>query len=125
MVHCALSEPLNRCSKFSYLGEKGKPDLQGPTEVLAKTGKRSSHRGRLDIAADILNASLGEVRKTYLMYNCNLSFRQLKKYLGYLLDKGLLHSVADDKNSELSLFKITKKGRKFLEAYKGLKSLMH
>ena len=60
-----------------------------------------------------------------MMYNCNLSFRQLKKYLGYLLDKGLLHSVADDKNSELSLFKITKKGRKFLEAYKGLKSLMH
>ncbi len=93
--------------------------------MLASAKKQSSsHRGRLDIIADILDASLGGVKKTYLMYRCNLSFKQLKYYLEFLLHKKLLHMVGDNKKSNPSLFKITGKGKKFLEAYKGLKSLM-
>ena len=89
-----------------------------------KKQSSSSHRGRLDIIADILGASFGGVRKTYLMYRCNLSFKQLKFYLEFLLHKKLLQIVSVNKTFNPGLFKITGKGKKFLEAYKGLKSLM-
>jgi predicted transcriptional regulator len=93
--------------------------------LLASAKKQStSHRGRLDIIADILGASFSGVKKTYLMYRCNLSFKQLKYYLEFLLHKKLLQIVGDNKTSNPGLFKITGKGKKFLEAYKGLKSLM-
>lgn len=95
--------------------------------LLVQTVKRISygHRGRLDIIADILNASFGGVKKTYLMYRCNLSFKQLKHYLDFMLRNGLLRAVAvGNGDSNPGLFKITDKGREFLKAYKGLKALM-
>lgn len=94
--------------------------------LLTDTNKRSSrgHRGRLDIIADMLDASFGGVKKTYLMYRCNLSFKQLGYYLKFLLNKRLLCIVADNKNSNPGLFEITDKGKQFLKAYNGLKGLM-
>ena len=93
--------------------------------MLTSAKKQSSrHRGRLDIIADILDASFGGVKKTYLMYRCNLSFKQLKYYLALLLNKKLLQVVRDDKASNPGLFKITGKGKEFLQAYNGLKGLM-
>lgn len=84
----------------------------------------SIHRGQLDIVADILNVSIDEVRKTHIMYRCNLSFKQLKRYLGFMMRKGLLHPVLEPKETESALFEITTKGKKFLKAYKDLKNLM-
>ena len=116
---------------FSILfdGRKGTSDSLFKAELislLVQTKKRSSntHRGRLDIIADILEASYNGTRKTYLMYRCNLSFKQLKYYLVFLLRKGLLHMVIDDGNPTPGIFKITDKGREFLKAYKGLKTLI-
>lgn len=84
----------------------------------------SIHRGQLDIVADILNVSIDEVRKTHIMYRCNLSFKQLKRYLGFMMRKGLLHPVLEPKKTDSGLFEITTKGKEFLRAYKDLKSLM-
>jgi len=92
--------------------------------VQSKKGSSNSHRGRLDIIADILEASYYETRKTYLMYRCNMSFKQLKYYLDFLLRKELLLSVAKDVSPNLGLFKITDKGKEFLKTYKGLKALV-
>jgi predicted transcriptional regulator len=83
----------------------------------------NSHRARFDIIADILTASSGGVRKTFLMYHCNLSFSQLKVYSPFLLTKGLVRLVGDG-GSNPSLFEVTDKGREFLRAYKGLVALM-
>jgi predicted transcriptional regulator len=83
----------------------------------------NSHRARFDIIADILVASCGGVRKTYLMYHCNLSFSQLKVYSRFLLNKGLVRMVGDG-DSDPALFEVTDKGREFLRAYKGLVALM-
>jgi len=89
------------------------------------SGKRHSgkHRGSLDIIADILEASKVKARKTYLMYRCNLSFKQLENYLNLLLKRGLISTVEDNDNNA-SLFKITEKGEYFLETYRGLQGLM-
>ena len=94
--------------------------------LLTQTKRRigNSNRGCLDITADILEASYGGVRKTYLMYRCNMSFRQLKNYLDFLLGKELLCMVAGDVNPNHGLFEITDKGKEFLKTYKGLKALV-
>lgn len=84
----------------------------------------SNHRGNFDIIADILDASHGGVKKTYLMYRCNLSFKQLKSYSRFLLSNGLLHFVIVEEQSDNGLFELTPKGKEFLRAYRGLKALM-
>jgi predicted transcriptional regulator len=82
----------------------------------------NSHRGNLDIIADILGASNGGTKKTYLMYRCNLSFKQLKNYSSFLLGNGLLNIAREEANT--GTLQITDKGKEFLRAYKNLKALM-
>ncbi|MCJ7423921.1 hypothetical protein MUP01_06590 [Candidatus Bathyarchaeota archaeon] len=91
-----------------------------------RNGKRDSnnHRGRLDIIADILGASRGGVKKTHLMYHCNLSFIQLKLYSHFLLKQGLLHTIKHENEANEGSVEVTDKGKDFLRAYKSLKSLM-
>jgi predicted transcriptional regulator len=87
-----------------------------------KDDTSNSHRGNLDIIADILGASDKGTKKTYLMYRCNLSFKQLKSYSGFLLNNGLLHVAKEEANN--GTLQITDKGKEFLRAYKNLKALM-
>ncbi|MGQ9538135.1 MAG: winged helix-turn-helix domain-containing protein [Candidatus Bathycorpusculaceae bacterium] len=89
--------------------------------VATKKKLSNSNRGRLDIIADILEASHRKVRKTHLMYHCNLSFKQLDYYLNFLVERKLLSPI---NNSKSDLFKITEKGERFLDVYKGLLGLM-
>lgn len=84
----------------------------------------NSHRGNFDIIADILDASHSGAKKTNLMYRCNLSFKQLKGYSCFLLENGLLRMNGRTRQNETVMFEVTEKGREFLKAYKGLKSLM-
>jgi predicted transcriptional regulator len=74
--------------------------------------------------ADILDASHGGVKKTYLMYRCNLSFKQMKCYSRFMLNSGLLHMMIEEAESDPALYEVTEKGREFLRAFKGLKSLL-
>lgn len=84
----------------------------------------NGHRGNFDIIAEILDASHGGAKKTYLMYRCNLSFKQMKSYSRFLIDTGLLHLNASGGNGEVRLFEVTDKGKVFLKAYESLISLM-
>jgi predicted transcriptional regulator len=72
-----------------------------------KGGNRSS----LDIVRDVLSVASVSARKTRIMYQANLSFVQLEKYLGSLLEKGLLGYDGD------SYYLTTKKGLEFLKLY--------
>ena len=71
--------------------------------------------------ADILDSARGGARKTHLMYHCNMSFVQLKKYLKWLIKTRL---VFVENNGSWRLFRISDKGRSFLESYESLKALM-
>jgi len=81
----------------------------------------SKYRGRLQIIADILSIVNGKARKTRIMYQANLSYRLLCRYLGEVLDAGMVRSEDDD------CYVLTAKGKEFLvrhEKYsKGRKSL--
>jgi len=70
-------------------------------------------RNNLDICADILRLSEGGAKKTYLVYQANLNFKMIKRYLGKLLEKEFLEQDGD-------LFFQTEKGARFIEQYEGL-----
>ena len=72
-----------------------------------------SYRGRLDIIADILNVISQTAKKTQIMYQANLSYKVLKKYLSEVSEASLV-TFKDEKQC----YVLTAKGREFLEAYK-------
>ena len=72
---------------------------------------RKGNRHSVDIARDILLVASVRVRKTRIMYQANLSFVQVKKYIHDLLEKELLKHDGD------SCYLITSKGQEFLDLY--------
>ncbi len=67
-----------------------------------------SYRDRLQIIADILLIARGRARKTRIMYQANLSYRLLCRYLDEVLDAGLVRFEDDD------CYVLTGKGKEFL-----------
>jgi predicted transcriptional regulator len=80
------------------------------SSVKAKKNSRSN-RNSLDIVKDILSVASIKARKTRIMYQANLSYVQVQKYLHDLLEKDLL---GHDGNS---FYFITRKGLQFLKLY--------
>ena len=78
------------------------------------TGRRQ-YRSRIQIAADILKIAKDGSRKTRIMYQGNLSFDLLQKYLDMLVNFGLLEVRGSEKS-----YIATEKGRRFLEDYREL-----
>jgi predicted transcriptional regulator len=72
-----------------------------------------SYRGRLDIIADILNVASRNPKKTQIMYQANLSFRVLQKYLAEVSDASLISF--EDVNQ---CYILTPKGQEFLDVYR-------
>jgi predicted transcriptional regulator len=67
------------------------------------------NRSRLDVIAAILREVTGrEVTKTRIMYGAFLSSTQMREYVPFLLNNGLLTKV------ERTIYKITEKGMRFL-----------
>jgi predicted transcriptional regulator len=80
----------------------------------------SLQRGRWDIMASVLRVARSPKSRTHIMYGANLSFRQLERYMGLLLDKGLLR-VSEEINSKAKqLYVITDLGMSFLDTYRRL-----
>jgi len=73
--------------------------------------KKSKNRRRLEIVRDMLSAASVKTKKTRIMYQANLSYRQMEKYLNSLLESGLVECEDD------SFYLITGKGKEFLQMY--------
>ncbi len=69
-----------------------------------------SRRSAVEIVYDILSAcDNGGINKTAVMYRCNLSYDQLRRYLIMLCGEGLIVETGD------RLFQVTPTGQKTLE----------
>ena len=79
--------------------------------------ERQMKRNRVDIIVDILQAAKDGAKKTHVMYQCNLSFRQTNEFLADLLEAGLLR-MGDS-------YHTTEKGMQFLQAYQTLRLLLN
>lgn len=72
-----------------------------------------NYRSKLDITADILNIASRNPKKTQIMYQANLSFKVLQKYLAELNEASLICYQNDNQ-----CYGLTEKGRQFIEEYK-------
>jgi predicted transcriptional regulator len=77
------------------------------------------YRSRVDIIATILQAAMRGGSKTKLMYNAYLSYAQLKEYLSFLEDRGLLSYIEGTQTYGLS-----PKGVRFLDLYEEIRTLV-
>jgi len=73
-----------------------------------------NYRGRLDIIAEILQIAKGKAKKTQIMYQANLSYKVLQRYLKEIVDASLVSFESAEQH-----YAITEKGNEFLETYKG------
>jgi len=71
----------------------------------------SKYRDRLQIIASILSIAGRRAKKTQIMYQANLSYRLLCRYLGEVLDAGLVSFESEE------CYVLTAKGKEFLSRY--------
>ena len=74
----------------------------------------SKKRSEIEISADILTVAMTDVKKSHIVYQTNLNFKLLDKYLELLTKNDLISRPCDKKT-----FKTTEKGLKYLDHYKG------
>ena len=70
----------------------------------------SNRRSSIEVIADMLR--LGEAGKTEIMYSANMSYKQLQKYLKFLLELDLIDKVTV--GNPVITYRITEKGLKLL-----------
>lgn len=78
-------------------------------------------RSRANIIYDMLEIiqdRKGKIKPTHLMYKANLSHKQMKGYLDYLITSKFTEKVTENGRQ---LIIITKKGREFFAKYNQLK----
>jgi predicted transcriptional regulator len=71
----------------------------------------SKYRDRLKIIADILSIADARAKKTRIMYQANLSYRLLCRYLDEVVNAGLVKAEQDD------CYVLTTKGKEFLNRH--------
>jgi predicted transcriptional regulator len=72
---------------------------------------RKKNRHRLEIVRDVLSIVTLKARKTRIMYQANLSYPLLEKYLNRLLDSGMVEC------EDGICYLITRRGKEFLQMY--------
>jgi predicted transcriptional regulator len=72
-----------------------------------------NYRRKLDLVVDILNAASKNAKKTEIMFQANLSYKLLQKYLTKIIEANLISFETEKRD-----YIITAKGQEFLAAYK-------
>jgi predicted transcriptional regulator len=83
--------------------------------------KSMKYRSRFEIMSQILETANGGdgATKTKIMYKAFLSFLQLKEFLKFLTESGLISY-----DTETETFKTTEKGLMFLRTYSQINEMM-
>ena len=80
----------------------------------------NNRRSSIQVIADILQ--LGEAGKTEIMYRANMSYRQLQKYLDFLLHAGFLERIVVP-NPGIK-YRVTEKGNRLLQSIQSMLRLL-
>ena len=68
-------------------------------------------RSEIDIIKDILSLSEGGAKRTHIIYKCNMSFTQFKRYIEFLSNNNYIIRQKTDGRK----YHITKDGEHFLK----------
>jgi predicted transcriptional regulator len=76
--------------------------------------KLNGRRSNIQIIADMLKVGEKGAGKTEIMYSANMSYTQIQKYLGFLINHGFIDRVSVG-NPHVH-YQVTPKGAKLLES---------
>lgn len=82
----------------------------------------SQRRSDIEIIADMLKVGENGAGKTEIMYSANMSYRQIQKYLGYLVAHGFIDRIKMGNPSVT--YQVTENGVKLLEIISSLKEML-
>ena len=79
-------------------------------------------RSNIEIIADMLRVGENGAGKTEIMYSANMSYSQIQKYLGYLVEQGFIDEV--DIGNPAAAYRVTESGMKLLKTIDSLMSML-
>ncbi|MEM2146672.1 MAG: winged helix-turn-helix domain-containing protein [Candidatus Jordarchaeaceae archaeon] len=83
-------------------------------DALVDVGALRERRSAIKVIVDILGIALKGATKTEIVYKANLNFKQVEKFLDFLIKKGLL-SVSSNKRKK---YQTTERGKEFIKRYR-------
>ena len=84
-----------------------------------KVGRR---RSNIEIIADMLKVGENGAGKTRIMYNANLSYSQIQKYLGFLVSHGFINKI--EMGNPAVTYKVTDSGLKLLNTISNILEML-
>ena len=82
----------------------------------------NQRRSDIEIIADMLEIGENGAGKTKIMYNANMSYSQIQKYLGYLMAQGFVDKMKLGNPSVT--YQVTDSGLKLLELISSIKEML-
>ena len=74
--------------------------------------KVNRRRSDIEIIAEMLKLGENGAGKTKIMYNANLSYTQIQRYLGYLTDQGFIDKIEMD--NPTVTYRVSERGLRLL-----------
>ena len=84
-----------------------------------KVGRR---RSNIEIIAEMLRVGENGAGKTKIMYNANLSYSQIQKYLGFLVSEGFIDKI--EVGNPSVTYKVTDSGLKLLDTINSILKML-
>lgn len=85
--------------------------------------KINHRRSNIEIIAEMLKVGENGAGKTKIMYNANLSYTQIQKYLGFLMGQGYIDKM--EMGNPSVTYQITENGIKLLESINSLMEMLN
>ena len=82
----------------------------------------NQRRSDIEIIADMLKVGENGAGKTEIMYSANMSYRQIQKYLGYLVGQGFIDKMKMGNPSVT--YQMTDSGLKLLQLISSIKEML-
>ena len=84
--------------------------------------KVNRRRSNIEIIAEMLKVGENGAGKTRIMYNANLSYAQIQKYLGFLMNQGFVDKM--EMGNPSVTYQVTESGLKLLESINSLMQML-
>ncbi len=79
-------------------------------------------RSDIEIIADMMEVGENGAGKTKIMYSANMSYRQIQKYLGFLIAQGFIDKI--EMGNPSVTYQVTDSGLKLLELINNIKEML-
>ena len=84
--------------------------------------KVNQRRSNIEIIADMLKVGENGAGKTQIMYNANMSYKQIQKYLTFLTRQGFIDKM--EVGNPSVTYKVTDNGLKLLKSINSIKEML-